>query len=348
LEEKLDEDFLFYLSHTKWCLTKVPEKWRKQAGKWLKFLINMTPQTVETKKDRNLHLSSLLLEMVLGELRGIYAESQPPKADEPLPPYHTDIKPEEAPVTVSQERDEHFPIPQWVEKIIEEEKPPEEVKRPDISHNSNDGRIYQATKAFAEQPGAHGFLSMSTERKTEGSGEEEMLRSRQLGSLKTEGRHRGPRARHMQPTDTLKMPRRKPLEAREARNREYDNLLSEIERALKGERMVRVERLLQQMWEDLSTNPAYDYLHELPPHALRDELLRTLLDTMIIKMERLARREGFLRRMDSNITGSLEGIGPKKAPCACGYRREPSVEIGPQSNRGAWQNHSAEVGHSHW
>jgi hypothetical protein len=115
---------------------------------------------------------------------------------------------------------------------------------------------------------------------------------------------------------------------------------------MKGERMARVEMLLERMWEDLSIDPAYDYLHELPPHALRDELLRTLLDTIIIKRGRLARREDFLRRMETKITGSLEGIGPKKSPCAFGYRKEPSVKISPQLNHGVWQTLSAEVGHS--
>jgi hypothetical protein len=247
LEEKLDEDFLFYLAHTKWCLTKVPEKWRKQAGKWLKCLISRRPQTVEKKKERNLHLSSLLLEMVLGELRGMYAESQPPKADEPLPPYSTYIEPQDAPATVSQERDEHLPIPEWVMKIIKEEKPPEEVKRPEISHKSNDGRIYLATKAFAKQPVAYGFLSMSTERKNEGLGEgmslrngkmatymDEMLRSRQLGRLKTKGHHTESCAGDMQSAASLKMSRRNPPEAREALSRIYDNLLSQIERSMKG------------------------------------------------------------------------------------------------------------------
>jgi hypothetical protein len=355
LEEKLDEDFLFYLAHTKWCLTKVPEKWRKQAGKWLKCLLSRTPQTVEKKKERNLHLSTLLLEMVLGELRGMYAESEPPKADEPLPRYSTDIEPQEAPATVSQKRDEHLPIPEWVTKIIEEEKPSEEVKEPQINHKSNDGRIYLATKAFAKRPGAYGFLSMSTERAANGmslrngkmSGDQdEMLRSRQLGRHKTKGHATGSCAGDMQSTASLHMSRRKPPEAREALSRIYDNLLSQIERAMIGERIVRVERLLQRMWQDLSMDPAYDYLHELPPHALRDELLRTLLDTIIIKRGRLARREEFLRRMETKITGSMEGYGPKKPPCGFGSRKEPSVKRSPQLNQGAWQTPSGEVGHS--
>jgi hypothetical protein len=60
----------------------------------------------------------------------MYAESRPPKSDEPLPPYSMNIEPQEAPATVPKEKNEYLLIPEWVMKIIEEEKPLEEVKEP--------------------------------------------------------------------------------------------------------------------------------------------------------------------------------------------------------------------------
>jgi hypothetical protein len=69
---------------------------------------------------------------------------------------------------------------------------------------------------------------------------------------------------------------RKPPEAKETMERAHDDLLSQVQRAMKGERIGQVEELLQRMWKDTRMDPACDVVvSELPPRTIREELLGT-------------------------------------------------------------------------
>ncbi|XP_071455293.1 uncharacterized protein [Hetaerina americana] len=103
--------------------------------------------------------------MSLGTLRGIYLSS-PPKTHEPLPPAPTVTRFnwKEQPVEENQPTEEcAFQIPDWVKKLIEGGKPSpaDHPKDPQVSHTSNDGRLYVATRALPGRPGAYGSVSMS-------------------------------------------------------------------------------------------------------------------------------------------------------------------------------------------
>ncbi|XP_046394728.1 uncharacterized protein LOC124162288 [Ischnura elegans] len=321
LEEELHEDFVFYLSHTEWVLKMLPANIRKQAGKWLKYLIDYDAKTLEQKKERNKHFSSLLLDMTFGELSGLYAESNPPKPDEPLPPHQATL---ELCGEASQEvSNADRSTPDCVQSIIkDEESAGIDAKAPEVKDQSKDGRACQATGA--NPPGEFG--SMEYEEGGIGGGDalgqsrpagnEGQLEGRNVSSqAKTEGLHREGSCPRMNETYAARLlAQRRPPKARVELSWVHDKLIRKVERAIRGETIPDVEIILGFMIEDTSMDPS---LAELPPQALRDKLLRRLQDKIIVKKRNMARREEFLREMERRVPPFYGDFKSKKQDCTC-------------------------------
>ncbi|GLH08445.1 uncharacterized protein LOC108732868, partial [Gryllus bimaculatus] len=77
MEEKLDQDFLFYLTFTKSFFRNLIDKYDVELCQaWLKRLCSETTG-VAAKRCRNIYLSQLVLAMQEGKLRGPFQQLPP-------------------------------------------------------------------------------------------------------------------------------------------------------------------------------------------------------------------------------------------------------------------------------
>jgi hypothetical protein len=351
-KENTDENFLFYVTHALWHVRRMTGRWRDQGTKWINSLVRRKPRTAKNKTDRNLHMSSDVLYMRTGEMKGMYAERQPPMADEPLTPNSADIEAQGRRAPFPHERYEYRHIRERVRKIIGGEKSPKEAKKPEIGHTSKDKRIYRARRALYKGPGSNAFHINSTERKRKPGNVAIRDTGRMVSDRKEIGSHCH---RDRQDTDESNsepcstawckisshhLTKRKPPQAKEMMSPAYNIILTHVDRAMEGGKNGRIGDLLKQMEKDERTNSAYvKNIGKLPPPTIRAELLGELLDTIVD--QKMAHGREILRDIEEHLSKPT----PENPTYSSANEYGTSRKTGEKVNRRSFQTHSAKVGH---
>jgi hypothetical protein len=98
------------------------------------------------------------------------------------------------------------------------------------------------------------------------------------------------------------------------------------------------------MWKDVSMDADYrEAFSKLPPHDIREELLKMLREMIVDKKERLGRRDEFPRRVEDKVTNTFGEISPEKPPCEFEQGLGPTTNTSSNLNQGEIHIHPAKV-----
>ncbi|KAI4468961.1 hypothetical protein MML48_2g00002950 [Holotrichia oblita] len=290
LENKLDEDFLFYLSFTNSFLHRLPEPGDiAKCQAWMAKLCGTPCVGVEQKRYRNIFLSNLVLCMQEGKLAGPFIENPQGIHLADAAEYFGEIK-------------INIEAPDWLEDIVTggAKDDGDEGAEDD---NRTDGRTYVATRAMPEGQGAFAYVAISLaeqEPKWLGGGEGVFE-----SHLKEKFQEYVP-----EPTEMEKiLARRKDPKERERVITFYDiliqNINDELDGALQSENNETVNGLVDQMVNDLKSKGQYGPYQLMPDKKRRTELLLMLHDRVFSRREKVKKREEVLDNIEASMPKSF-------------------------------------------
>ncbi|KAJ3648501.1 hypothetical protein Zmor_020299 [Zophobas morio] len=280
LENKLDEDFVFYLGFVNSYLKHVRDKdIRFHCEQWLQKLCGEPCYGIEQKRGRNIYLSQLLLCMQTG----IFGKEFQVPVNEVNVANAIDI------FQLAQE-DDALELPIWLED-----------NEADVGARGKDakqGRTYMATRTLPDGQGAFAYVAVSLE-------EEEP---------KWLGGGEGLFDRHMEQKFKEEVPeyemekilaRRKDPKEREKVVTFYKVLLSNIEDEL-DEKVAPGENetivgLLDQLEQDLKDRGEFEPFEDLSPENLRIEMLLLLHDRIQLRINKVLKREEILDEIERSV-----------------------------------------------
>ncbi|XP_049857976.1 uncharacterized protein LOC126344437 [Schistocerca gregaria] len=140
-EDRLDEDFMFYLSVSERNWKNLQNEKDKELGQEWLYKLTALQQTKADKRDRNVYLSQLALAMGDGELSGPFLK-RPPEGNLPAP---SDV----------------FGPPQPRIEVPPEFKKIDKTEDLTTTYTSKDGRTYVATKSLGKDHGAYTYIGIS-------------------------------------------------------------------------------------------------------------------------------------------------------------------------------------------
>ncbi|GJQ82431.1 hypothetical protein Trydic_g11845 [Trypoxylus dichotomus] len=287
IENKLDEDYLFYLSFTTSFLHRLTDPSdiiKCQA--WMEKLCGAPFYGVDQKRYRNIFLSNLVLCMQEGKLTGPFVESAQDVDLSDASKYFGEVK-------------TNVEVPDWLEEVVSGTG----ADILDQDEARKDGRTYVATRAMPGGQGAFAYVAISLadeEPKWLGGGEGAFE-----AHMKEKFKEYVP-----EPTEMEKiLARRKDPKERERVITFYDILIQNINDELDGELQCEnnetVNGLLDQMINDLKSKGQYASYQLLPEKKRRTELLLMLHDRVYSRREKVKKREEVLDNIEATLPKSF-------------------------------------------
>ncbi|XP_066146387.1 uncharacterized protein [Euwallacea fornicatus] len=291
VEDKLDEDFLFFTNFTSTFLKRINDRnvFRK-CMEWILKLCTEPCEGVDRKRCRNMYLSNLLVHM------------QNEKLEEPFlrPPFSVDISDA---MEVFCSIPDSLEKPAWLDDL--------ELDLGNVSgYPDKSGRTYFATKTLPNEQGAFAYIGVSL------TGSDWMNPPMAAGDATLHG----PATMEDQIAQTYRehtpeyqigkiLAKRKNPEERQRVLTFYDTLLQLLANELSGEAPEfneTVEGLLGQLVADLKDKGQYDnFCANMNDYEKRTELLVTLYDRIKIRRDKLAAREEFLDDTEQKVMRQL-------------------------------------------
>ncbi|XP_044264548.1 uncharacterized protein LOC123011256 [Tribolium madens] len=280
IENKLDEDFVFYLGFVGTYFKHIRDKdIRHHCEQWLLKLCGEPCQSVEKKRGRNIYLSQLILCMQTGILGNEFK----------VPVNEVDVA-NATQVFQLQPEGEAMLAPGWLED--------NDADVGTAAKNAKTGRTYVATRTLPGGQGAFAYVAVSLD-------EEE---PKWLGG--GEGvfdRHMEQKFREEVPDYEMEkiLARRKDPKEREKVITFYKVLLTNIEDELdekiqSGENGT-VNGLLEQLEQDMRDRGQFEPFAHLNAKDLRNELLLVLHDRIQLRINKVMKREELLDEIEKGI-----------------------------------------------
>ncbi|EFA06809.2 uncharacterized protein LOC662519 [Tribolium castaneum] len=280
IENKLDEDFVFYLGFVGTYFKHIRDKdIRHHCEQWLLKLCGEPCQGIEKKRGRNIYLSQLILCMQTGILGNEFK----------VPVNEVDVA-NATQVFQLQPEGEAFQTPGWLED--------NDADVGTAARNAKTGRTYVATRTLPGGQGAFAYVAVSLD-------EEE---PKWLGG--GEGvfdRHMEQKFREEVPDYEMEkiLARRKDPKEREKVITFYKVLLTNIEDELDekihaGENDT-VNGLLEQLEQDMRDRGQFEPFAHLNAKDLRNELLLVLHDRIQLRINKVMKREELLDEIEKGI-----------------------------------------------
>ncbi|XP_060531088.1 uncharacterized protein LOC132704831 [Cylas formicarius] len=282
---KLDEDFLFYLGFTNTFLRRLAGDVFHKSKLWLYKLCTEPCETIEKKRNRNMYLANLLINMQNSKLEEPFTQS----------PTHVDI---------SNAMEIFGPIPHTIEPpawlndteySLEGERRGEEKK----------GRTYFATRTLPNGQGAFAYIGIS-------AGGADWTTQVGAGDVSLE--RRGALERRLEQKFEELVPAQYEMEKilakrHDPREREkvltfYDVLLQNVADELDGKGPLEnetVEGLLDQLIDDLKNKGQYEEYNALDDYDKRMELLQILYSRIKTRRDKVAKREEYLDDIEEKV-----------------------------------------------
>ncbi|KAB0800105.1 hypothetical protein PPYR_07985 [Photinus pyralis] len=273
IENKLDQDFLFYLGFINEYLKNFKDEAElAHCNIWLKKLCG-SPITADKKRGRNIYLSNLILCMQDGKLAGPFLGN-----------------PNEVDISDAMQAFEHLSSnlaePGWLKEVAD---------APDLD-DPRDGRTYLATRTLPGGEGAFAYLAVTlaeAEPKWLGGGE---------GVFDRVMEEKFPEyVPPMSEMERILLRRKDPVE-REKVLSYYEALLqninSELNEEVPPQQNDTINVLIDQLIEDLKRKQKYDTYAAMDDKQRRTELLLLLHDRVFARRQKTAQREEVLDEIE--------------------------------------------------
>ncbi|CAI6351004.1 unnamed protein product [Macrosiphum euphorbiae] len=155
IDDKVDEDFLFFLEHYNEAFISLRSQSDKEiCNKWLDKLAIETYKTTNEKQIRNIYLSQLILNMNSRKLSAPF--NDPPKPDKlSLDGVFKEITAKPS-LEAQKEKEIEDNKRKWSQFVRNRE-----MEMIDLNHLSNDGRTYIACKTLAEDAGLFAYVAIT-------------------------------------------------------------------------------------------------------------------------------------------------------------------------------------------
>ncbi|KAF2885988.1 hypothetical protein ILUMI_20185, partial [Ignelater luminosus] len=271
IENKLDEDFLFYLGFTNSFFNQLNKKDVDRCRVWLQKLCGETCDGVNKKRNRNIYLSNLVLCMQEGKLTEPFQQ----------PPNEVDIS--NALQVFGHQPTEVAP-PEWLHDFSNIED--------DEDQDVRDGRTYLATRTLPGGEGAFAYLAVTLaddEPRWLGGGEGVFERV-----MEEKFKEYVPPVSEM---EQILLRRKDPVE-REKVVSFYDALLQninkELEEEISPEENDVINGLVEQLVNDLKNRGQYAQYETMTAKQRRMELLLILHDRVYARREKILHRQEVL------------------------------------------------------
>ncbi|XP_017780750.1 PREDICTED: uncharacterized protein LOC108565682 [Nicrophorus vespilloides] len=287
IENKLDEDFLFYLGFTSSFSTKVREPGDQNlVQQWLQKLCGQPCQTMEQKRNRNIFLSNLLLNMQDGALSEPFTVSPNEIDYSDATKYFQKIKAE-------------IETPAWLGDLAnmpEEDDDTSKAAR-------DDGRTYVATRAMPNGEGAFAYVAISLAEEEPawlggGEGLFDQVMDRKYKEMV-------PEPNEME----IILARRKDTKERQRVLTFYDvmlqNIADELDGKITAEENHAISVVLEQLIADLQSKDQYEEFDEMNDDERRVELLLMLFDRTKSRRDKVATREEMLDDIEATLKASF-------------------------------------------
>ncbi|RZC43002.1 uncharacterized protein BDFB_011753, partial [Asbolus verrucosus] len=280
IENKLNEDFIFYLGFVNSYLKHLHDKETKhKCEQWLQKLCGEVCNGIDKKRGRNIYLSQLLLCMQTGNLSKEFL----------IPANEVDLA-NAAEVFQLAPDESAVETPAWLEdNDISPDSPGIDGKM---------GRTYLATRCLPDGQGAFAYVAVSLE-------DEEP---------KWLGGGEGVFDRHMEQKFQEEVPeyemekiltRRKDPAEREKVVTFYNVLLQNIEDELdekiQPHQNETINGLLEQLEQDMKDRGQFEPFEGLSEKHLRNELLLVLHDRIKLRINKVVKREELLDEIEQNL-----------------------------------------------
>ncbi|XP_022173257.1 uncharacterized protein LOC111035790 [Myzus persicae] len=155
IEEKINEDFLFFLEHFKAAFDSLKSESEKEiCKKWLHKLAIEPYKNTKEKQARNIYLSQLILSMNNRKITTPFNEAPKPgplSLDGVFPEITT-----KASLEVEKEKEMNENKEKWTKFVKNRE-----LEMVDMNHLSNDGRTYIACKNLPENSGLFAYVAVT-------------------------------------------------------------------------------------------------------------------------------------------------------------------------------------------
>ncbi|KAJ3638080.1 hypothetical protein MTP99_001488 [Tenebrio molitor] len=280
IENKLDEDFVFYLGFVNSYLKHVRDKdIRFHCEQWLQKLCGEPCYGIEKKRGRNIYLSQLLLCMQTGTF-GKEFQTPVNEVDVANALEVFQLAPEE----------EAIEPPAWLED--------NDADVGALSRNAKKGRTYLATRTLPDGQGAFAYVAVSLEE------EEPMWLGGGEGAF---DRHMEQKYREEMPDYEMEkiLARRKDPKEREKVVTFYKVLLTNIEDELdekiQSAQNETINGLLEQLEQDMRDRGQFEPFENLGEKQKRIELLLVLHDRIQLRINKVMKREELLDEIEQGI-----------------------------------------------
>lgn len=300
VEDKLDEDFLFYLGFTSGVMQKLKECDKPKAQQWLQKLCGEACSTISQKRNRNIFLSNLLLDLQEKQLSGPFTQNPDDINFDDAASYFPALTTE-------------IITPAWVEELNEA------TPAADENDGSPDGRTYVATRAMPGGEGAFAYVAvnMSDEPLWFGGGE---------GAFDNAMQEKFKEYVPPQTEMEVILSRRKDPHERQRVITFYEVILQNIGDELDGKITTQentiVDGLMDQLIKDLQRRNEYAQYALMPDKERRVELLLLLFDLTYRRKRQTQTREEVLDNIGAELEQSFfeaSGIAEEnkyELPCA--------------------------------
>ncbi|KAF2901326.1 hypothetical protein ILUMI_04860 [Ignelater luminosus] len=267
IENKLDEDFLFYLGFTNSYFKHLNKKDIDICRAWLQKLCGEPCDSVDKKRNRNIYLSNLVLCMQEGKLTKLFQQ----------PPNEIDIS---NALQVFGHQPTEVEPPEWLHDLSNVEDDEDQTVR--------DGRTYLATRTLPGGEGAFAYLAVTLsddEPRWLGGGEGVFGRT-----MKEKFKEYVPPVSEV---EQILLRRKDPVE-REKIVSFYNSLLQninkELEEDMSPEENDVVNGLVEQLINDLKNRGQYGQYETMTFKKRRMELLLILHDRIYARRKKMLHR----------------------------------------------------------
>ncbi|XP_022914679.2 myosin heavy chain, clone 203-like [Onthophagus taurus] len=291
VENKLDEDYLFYLGFTTSFFHRLPsEADVAKCKSWLERLCGTPCQGVEAKRNRNIFLSNLVLCMQEGRLTGPFLEN--PKDVDILKAsnYFGEMK-------CNNEE------PEWLEEVVAQGAMSLTGDEGPMEHPREDGRTYVATRTMPNGQGAFAYVAVSL------ADDEPMWLGGGEGVF--DARMKEKFQEFIPPITEMEriLAKRKDPKERERVMTFYNvllrNIADELDGLVKQEDNDTVNGLIDQLERDLAARGKLCCLQDLSKKEKRTELLLMLHDRVYSRRVKVQQREEVLDNIEKSLPKSF-------------------------------------------
>ncbi|KAF5283976.1 hypothetical protein FQR65_LT13668 [Abscondita terminalis] len=282
IENKLDEDFLFYLGF----INSFFDQFDKPQEAWLQKLIGSLCNSIDEKRNRNIYLSNLVLCMQEGKLTGPFIQH----------PQDVDISDA---MTVFEHLQTNLQEPEWLQDSL-----------PDMD-DSRDGRTYLATRTLPGGEGAFAYLAVTLaedEPKWLGGGEgifEKVMEEKfqemvppvsEMEQILLRRKDKAEREKVLAFYDALMQNITSELDGRSYKN--ITNFIFVIVDAVAPAENETINVLIDQLKEDLQRKGKWGPYEEMEEGTRRVELLLQLYERVYARRQKTAAREEVLDEIE--------------------------------------------------